>query len=129
MNWDAIGCQYLELAGSACAPEGMDILLLGVQGTGLPAGSSPLIPPVEKLFTAPGRVMTLGMLKCVMGRRGVQGVEAQTEWSQVAMWQYLSMAPLTGPQLALGWLAAEGQDGCLKRTSLHMHDISRNTGG
>lgn len=29
----AIGCQYLELAGSACAPDGMDILLLGAQGT------------------------------------------------------------------------------------------------
>lgn len=79
MNWDAIGFQYLELAGSTCAPDGMDILLLGVQGMGLPVRPSLLIPPVERLFVAPGGVMTLGMLKCVMGRRRVQGVVLQAQ--------------------------------------------------
>lgn len=44
------------------------------------------------------------------------------------MWQHLSMATLTGPQMSLGWLAAEGQDGSLSRISLHMYNTSRNTG-
>lgn len=43
MNRDAIGCQYPELAGSARAPDGMDILLLGAQGMGLPV--RPSLPP------------------------------------------------------------------------------------
>lgn len=107
----------------------MDILPLEAQGMGLPVGPSPLIPPVERFFMAPGRVVTLGTLKCVMGRRGVQGVEvqAQAEWSWVSMWQHLSMATLTGAQMAMDWLAAGVQEWCLKRTFFHMHDISRNT--
>lgn len=64
-----------------CALDGMDTLLLGAQGMGLPA--EPL--PLERLLMVPlpqGRVMTLEMIKCLMGRRGVQGEEVQAQAEQ-----------------------------------------------